>query len=799
MSRIFWGVPLLLLFLVPLPSLNFLHIVSFAFDKSPIIKGRVIDAETKATIEFANISLFHQPDTIPFQVTATNAKGEFNFSNLKAGNYTLTVHFMGFKDFSSQPIPLSEKTGEYRLEPIPLEIESQSLREISVSSNIRKSVYQLGKKIIYVENQMSGTGGSAYDLLYKLPSVTQKPDGQIAIHGNPNLLVFINGKPSSMKGTDLLEFTSASEVKRIELITSPSAKYDASGSAGIINLITKKNTLDGFNGNVQASVDHLGGYTSDFLLNYKRNKLSFFAGLDNNRRRNKGDVDYVTNYLSDQFLFTQTGLQQSARINTGFRTGMDYLPSTNDKISFTGHTGTFETTNNGEWKTVKSGGTAYVGATQNISMDNNNRKGHYSGADVTYEHKFKKTGKLISISALWNNLNYDDHYLNLVSDMAGTETMKQTTRLDKRFNNYQFNADFTTPTGKAGNLELGSQLSFNNELEGYQSELSNPPPSVLTNQETHFNGMIGAGYATWQFKVKRLEIKAGLRAEYLNREMKTSYSRFPLHKFDLYPSLNSSFQIDSTQQILLNYSRRTDQLKTIQLDPLPRWYNFYNVMLGNPDLKNEITDKIDIDYLLNFRKLTLVNELYFYNTTNKIEAIQSIYRDQIFQNRNENMGSEKTFGLEINAIWSATNWMQISEKLDFIDSHLDVTLAQIAQQRRYQQWYSVTTADFSVSPTFRLQLDFYYIGPAMTAQSNVDQGYMAGLSVRKTFLDRKLTFTLSGRDVPGLYKKVEHIQGVGFNQVMTTQNNFPIRFSVSYKFNHYNRDERRVAKSPLIE
>ena len=238
---------------------------------------------------------------------------------------------------------------------------------------------------------------------------------------------------------------------------------------------------------------------------------------------------------------------------------------------------------------------------------------------------------------------------------------------------------------------------------------------------------------------------------------------------------------------------------TIQLDPLPRWYNFYNVMLGNPDLKNEITDKIAIDYLLNFRKLTLVNELYFYTTTNKIEVIQSIYHDQIIQNRTENMGSEKTLGLEINAIWSATNWMQISAKLDFIDSHLDVRLAQIAQQKRYQQWYSVTTADFTISPTIRLQLDFYYIGPAMTAQSNVDQGYMAGLTVRKSFLNRKLIFTLSGRDVPGFYKKVEHVQGAGFNQVMTMQNNFPVRFSVSYKFNHYNRDERRAAKSPPVE
>jgi outer membrane cobalamin receptor len=799
MSRIFWSFQLLFLFSVPLPGLNFLHKTSFALDKSVVIKGKVIDAETKATIEYANISLFHRSDTIPIQITATNAKGEFIFKNLQAGNYTLTVHFMGFKDFISQLITLSSKSGEYSLAPIPLEIETQSLKEISILSNVGKPVYQLEKRDIYVENQMSGTGGSAYDLLLKLPSVTQKPDGQLAIHGNPNLLVFINGKPSSMKGSDLLEYTSASEVKRIELITSPSAKYDASGSGGIINLITKKSTLDGFNGNVMASTDHLGGYTSDLLLNYKKNKISLFAGLDHNRRRNKGDVEYDTRYLADQTQFTQTGLQQSARINMAFRTGFDYLPSNADKLSFTGHTGIFETTNNGDWNTVKSGGVSYVGDNRNVAVDNNDRKGTYSGVDITFEHKFRKPGELFSISALWNNLNYDDHYLNLTSDMAGAEKMKQTTRLDKKFNNIQLNADYTSPTGKAGNLEFGSQLSYNNEQEGYQSELSNPPPPVSTIQESRFHGMIAAGYGTWQFKIKRLNFKAGVRAEYLNREMRTLYGGFPLQQFNLYPSLNSSFKIDSTKEILLNYSRRTDQLKTIQLDPLPRWYNFYNVMLGNPDLKNEITDKIALDYLHNFGNLTLINELYFYNTSNKIEVIQSIYRDQIIQNRNENMGGEKTFGLEVNAIWSAANWLRISEKFDFIDSYLDVTLAQIADQKRYQQWYSVTTADFTLSPTFLLQLDFSYFGPAMTAQTNVDQIYMAGLTIRKTFLDRKLIFTISGRDVPGLYKKIEHVGGAGFNAVMTMQNKFPFHFSVSYKFNHYSRDERRVAKAPIVE
>jgi hypothetical protein len=250
---------------------------------------------------------------------------------------------------------------------------------------------------------------------------------------------------------------------------------------------------------------------------------------------------------------------------------------------------------------------------------------------------------------------------------------------------------------------------------------------------------------------------------------------------------------------MLNYSRRTDHLKTIQLDPLPRWYDFYNVLVGNPELKNEITDKIALNYLLNFKKFTLSSEIYLYNISDKIDIIRSVYNNQSIQNRYENTGTERTMGLEFNAGWIPSSWFSLSEKLDFIDSNLDVTVAQIAGKKSYRQWYTVTTADFKITPTTLLEVDFSYYGPAMTAQSNIEQVYMCGIGFRQMFFDNKLTFTLTGRDVMGMYQKTEHVQGTEFNQMITARNNFPIRFSVSYKFNHYKRDERRVAKSPVIE
>ena len=800
MSRIFFGLVLLFLFSVPIPGLNFLHKISFALDRSVQIRGRVIDADSKASIEFATVSLNHFPDTIPALMTATDLKGEFGFENIQSGNYIISVRFMGFKEYKSVLIKVTGQESIHRLEPISIHPDNISIDEITIRANSGKPVYQLDKKIIYVENQLSSSGGSASDILNKLPSVTQSPDGKIAIHGNSNFLVYINGKPSSLKGDELLQNTSAAEIKKIELITSPSAKYDASGSGGIINLITKKSVRDGLNGSIMVAGDNLGGYSSDLLLNYKYKNFSFFGGLDQNRRRNEGNISYLTDYLTDNTLFSKSGLQKAQRTNTGLRTGFDYIPSTVNKISVSGNAGKFETNNNGDWMTYK-GSLQQSKVNPNKVTDDNNRQGWYGGADVTFEHKFKTENRILSLSILWNTANYDDHYLNRVNDQAGTEQMNQITNLNKKQNNFQFNTDYSTPTGETANLELGYQLTLNRENETYLSELNQYQPITLamTKQESNLNGLIQAGYGTWQYKMNRLNLKIGLRGEYLNRELKTTDNRYPLVRFDLYPTFNSSFRIDSIQEILFNYTRRTDQLKTIHLDPLPRWYDFYNVSVGNPDLKNEITDKIALDYLVNLKNLTMVSELYFYNTVDKVEVIRSIYQNEIIRNRYENMGSEKTFGLEFNGNWSPCSSFSINEKLDLINSSLDVRLDQVAQKKNYSQWYSVTTANFKITPTTTLEADFSYYGPALTAQSKIDQVYMAGISFRQQLFNKKLIFTITGRDFLGIYKKVEHIQGADFTQEFTSKNKFPIRFSLSYKLNQFKRDERRLAKTPQID
>ncbi|MCE1197557.1 MAG: TonB-dependent receptor family protein [Marinilabiliales bacterium] len=796
MSRIFWGLVLLLLLPVPFPGLNLLIHKTFALDKSYQIKGRIVDEKSGVSVEYACIILLCPPATEPLQVTAADSRGGFSFSNLPTGQYILRVTFLGYKPYVSEAIELKGSDPLVKMEPIALQEEIQTVGEVVVTANNRPS-YLLDKKTLYVENHLSSAGGTASDLLQQLPSVTRTPDGQIMLQGNKNLLVYIDGKPSSLKGTDLLDNTSASGIKKIELITNPSAKYDASGSAGIINLVTKKNALDGLNGNLLEATDHLGGYSSDLLINYKKNKIALFAGVDHNNRKNRGNVSTLTQIPSDNSLLIKEGKQSAGRTNTGFRAGLDFQANDDNKLSFSANMGNLQIQNDGNWQmnqTLNSGQNDHFAAT-----DHNDRNGHYGGADFSFDHRFGSKGGLLSLSGLWNDLNYHDLFENRVEATSSSAAMFRHTNLDKNYDDWQLSLDYASPEGKKSLWETGYKYSGTRETENYQSEITTAFLPNTTIQESHYNGTIHAGYGSWQYKSRIFSLKAGLRAEYLNRSLQTKTERYPRDEFDLYPSLNSSFKIDSLQELQFSYSRRTDLIKTTQLDPLPRWYDFYNVRSGNPNLKNEKTNKWSLDYLSHAGKVSLTAELYYYETANKIELIRSVLHDNILGSQYENRGSERTGGLELIADWCPSKWLRFNEKADYITSSLQVTNGSALSQKRYQQFYSTATADFIFSPNTLLELDFSYFGPSETTQTSVDEFFLGGITFRKTFLDRKLTFSLTCRDFLGLYKQKEFVSDTTFSQHITTTVDMPFRFSLSYKFNHYKREERKMAKMPISE
>lgn len=798
---------LLWITLLPIPYLNlsvnlvYGNTLNNSSGNESRIKGRVVDAETKAPIEFAYILLFQKDDSIHLSQTMTEKNGYFTIDNIPTGKYFITVSYVGYYKEKTNILEISGQNKTFNIKEITLKVDVKNIEEVIIQAKKGKPSILIDKTVINVDDLPQGEGGTAIDVLRKLPSITQTPDGEISVHGSTNFLVLINGKPTSLKGNEMLHFIPAAEILKVELIGSPTAKYDASGSGGIINIITKNTFNNGISGIVTVAGDQLGGYSSDMLFNYKKEKINFFAGIDHNKRKAKGDIERWTNNYSenDTSHFYEEGTQSAIRNNTGFRSGIDISLAKYNKISFGANIGNYEISNSGDWNTLLT----YENnenTEQEIVTNRNKRNGNYGGSDLSFKHIFNEDDKNLTVSALWTFNNYDDSYQNNIDQTNGEEIMGQNTTIDKNYDEYQINMDYVAPLGKTGKFEAGYQLNLESQFEDYHSDQTNNGSITSNQNSTDFNRDQHAFYTVFGDDGKKIEWKIGLRAEYFNRNLENSSGEyFKKENLDFYPSLNSLWSIDSTQQIGLSFSRRTNKISANQIDPLPRWYDYYQVRVGNPLLDNEMSNKISITYSKELKNFTFDTELYYLGITDKIEIIRTVYEDQIIQNRYENIGTEKTLGMEIDTEYSLTKWWSLIEKVDLYYNRIEIDQPSTSPIKKYNQLVSLTTSKFTISPTTFLELDLSYYGPSMNSQVELGSFLMSGMTFRKQFFDKKLSFTVTGTDIFGLYKADEMIKGEDFDQHIITQAILPIRFSLSYKLNNFKKDEKRTPKTPPAE
>ncbi len=799
---------LLLIILMPTPNPNHAapsvseHKFYDGTDKESQIKGKVIDAETKEPIEFANIKLCNEGDSLCHYETFTDKYGNFIINRIVPGSYFLAISYIGLGMDRSRKVIVGGNERTIQLGELPLRTEIKTIGDIVVKAQAGKSAVKLDKTVVYAEDMPHSEGGTAVDVLRNLPSVSQTPSGQISIHGNPNFQVLINGKPTYLKGNEMLQYIPANGIFKVELIGNPSARYDASGTGGIINIITKNTFNSGITGNVNIAGDQLGGYSSDLLINFNSKKISFFTGIDHNRRKTKGEIERWTNNLEEEAEtnFYQIGEQQANRDNAGIRTGLDLAITPTNKISLAGNIGDYQITNRGDW-TSQISGDGYANMEENKVTDRNEREGNYGGAYLSLEHQSKDREKNLSLSGAWIFNHYDDSYRNRIDQTDGSNLIDQNTLHDKDYNSYQLNTDYSAPIGRSVKMESGYQLTMDKQDENYFSEHLHESTSLITENGSRFDRSLHAFYAVIGSESSKLEWKAGLRSEYFMRKLqKESGESYRKERWNFYPSIHSSLKINSAHQLSLSYSRRTNKLEASQIDPLPRWYDFYQVRVGNPMLNNEISDRISLAYNLRRKDLSFYAELYILKISDKIDNYKSTYSmDNIIQNTAMNVGTENLAGMEINTEYSITEWWTMTEKVDLFASHLNTKQLPGLSDKRYNQVVSFTTSQFRLSPNTQLEFELSYYSPSKNSQMELGSFLMMGMNFRQQFFKKKLSLTVTGNDIFGLYKADERYTGSGFNQRILSNVVYPVRFSLTYKINNFKREENRIAKLPPAE
>ncbi len=663
------------------------------------LKGQVLDSLTSQPIDYATITVFLNGNEKPIGGTTTDSKGLFVVDNLAAGNYRMVVDFVGYRSKTKNNISLTGKRTSVNVGTIMLSTSAQTLAGFTVTANKGLVENKIDKMVYNAEKDITSQGGVATDILKKIPMVSVDVDGNVELQGNSNIRFLINGKPSSIFGNNLadaLQSIPASQIKSIEVITSPGAKYDAEGTGGIINIILKDSKVQGINGNINLS----GGsrlQNASLNLNARKNDFGLNAYFSGNAQltsttlnsMNRPSFDSTGKQTSE---LTQNG--QSSFYRNGFESGIGFDWSPSKKNNFSGGFGydNFGNNSNG----FNNQQQLAYDSLNNISSSLNSviyAINHFRGQsfdwNLNYRKTFNKKDQELEIlyqSSFGHNKSYFDQYQN---DPAGDSLFAGSySNNEGKDRETSFQADYVQPISEKVKLEAGAKLDIRkitsntvaysldatSDVYNYDSAQSN---ALLYNRHVY------AGYASLTFPLgKLLDIKSGIRYERTVTNADFFKSPNPvIPSYDTWaPSLVLSHSFDEQQSIRISYTKRIQRPGYRALNPFINVSDPKNITQGNPLLKPEIGNNFELAYIKSFEKGGSLNLVFFYRRSAQDIQPYLVYYDSyqvgdsVYQNVSvntpENIGVENNYGLNIYGSIPFTSHLNVRTNLSFFDRYI---------------------------------------------------------------------------------------------------------------------------------
>jgi outer membrane receptor protein involved in Fe transport len=774
-------------------------------DKPGTIKGEIIEASTGQALEYANVAIYNQTDSSLITGGITNGKGEFEIKGMQMGEYYLEAQFIGFEKSKLDDIVLDKENPSFNSGKIKLSPSAIALESVNVVADKAAIEYKLDKKVINVSQMINAAGGTAVDVLENTPSVQVDIEGNVTLRGSGSFTVLIDGRPSVLSGTDALRQIPASALENIEIITNPSAKYEPDGAAGIINLVMKKNSMNGLSGIVNASVGTGDKYRGDFTLNYRTEKFNFFVGADWRDETNYGKmISERELYLGDTTRFINVdGDRNFNRGGQNFKGGLDYYLSDKTTLTFSGEAGTSKNNRSGDEYTeeyTSPRSTDIFSLNEELAVSKND----FYSVTANFQHKFNADGHKIEAMVFYSDrsgIDSDEENEMLTDENynpTGTYLAKIQTTESEDEKEFRFKADYTLPISKESKLEAGLQSRVERETEDISFKQFDPESgdyitSDFFSNTTNLKRDIHALYSTYSNKIGGLEFMAGLRGELTDREIKSSSndSAITLNRFDLFPTLHLSYDIGDKNELMASYSRRINRPNGRDLDPVPAYYNRYTVRLGNPGLDPEYTDSYDLGYMLKFGRSYLSLEAFRRITKNKIERVEILGDDGVIYLTPENIGKDFSTGLELMGNIEFTKWLTVNASVSPYYYRIEGVIDGEPIDRNSNNWSGRMNATFKISDASRLQIQGFYRGPSASAQGETKSMFYSNIAYKQDFLKKKLTATVSIQDPFRTANFARESVGTDFKSYFKWEREpRVVMFTLSYKINNFKSNER---------
>jgi outer membrane receptor protein involved in Fe transport len=769
---------------------------------SGVIKGKVIEANNNTPVEYATVTLYKALDSTMVDGVITNAEGYFEFKKLVAGEYNIIIRFMGFRKVFIAGISISDTKTVSDVGIVSLKAEATNLDEVEIVGQAPLVEYKIDRKVVNVDQQLQAQGGTAVDVLERIPSIKTDLDGNVALRGSTSFTVLIDGKPSIITGSDALNQIPASTIDKIEIITNPSAKYDPDGTAGIINIITRKNSLKGLSGIINLSAGTSPDYTGSILLNYRTKKTSLSLGVDYGNREMPGyRKSYRESYFGDSVSYLQTNSENNmTRKSVSLKAGIDYSLSEKNTITGEASYRLFNMSRGGQtrnenWSSVDIDQLYYL--TDDLD-ESEHPSLQFTMRDV---QKFKKEGSELTAQLTYNQ--GDDtgeqktqQYLTDESWQAAGEMLydykKNTTEAEKE---WRGDLDFDHAFTEKSKIEAGFQLRMDGNDEDYlyydyDSVSGAWIKDSLQSNRYEFHNDIYALYATYSREFKSLGLKAGLRGEYTNRNLHqiTDVADYPYEKFDVYPSLYLTYYLPYNQQVQLSYSKRVERPRGQMLNPYTFFSDAFNSFSGNPELEPEFSHNLELNYQKYFGYSFLTLETYYRLTNNKMTRVQVLDDQGVLNMTMENIDNDRSLGVEMSGNIQVNSWFTINPVASIYDYKLNQTTDSTDNSRSSTNWNASVEFAANLKTNTKIRLNGNYDSPTVTVDGTRKGLFYVGFSARQDFFKNKLSLTFNIRDVLDSRRMKGTSEADNYYATNENWRKAPIfNISLSYKWNNYSR------------
>lgn len=754
-----------------------------------------IDSKTNRAVEYATVVVIKAVDSTIITGSTTTKKGEVKIENLAFGNYQLKASFIGYKTFYSPVFSITPKElvvdlGIYKLEP-----NVKNLKTVEVTSERNDFTNQLDKKTYNIGKNITNVGGSATDILQNIPSVNVDLDGKISLRGSENVTVLIDGKPSTLTGANrqaILQQLPANAISEVEIITNPSAKYDADGMAGIINIKTKKDKLKGFNGNTQVTVGTRDKYSFNLGINNRTNKYNLFGNYSyrHERRYNYGSGEQFNHFVGNTYSFkTENSGYNLNDFNTG-RVGIDlYLNNHNTLSISSGLSSNYSSKPDALlYNYFDSVGQQNSGFKRNnFSIDDNLT----IDGTIDYKRTFNnsKTELTASANISSNIKEAKEEYKN--SNTIDFEKVAQRNVNAANFTNMIAQVDYVLPLVN-GKIEAGIKSTtriIDNNQEGFRLNFGNNEywkDSLISN---HFiyNEMVNAGYFIYTSKYKKIDYQLGVRTEITNikGEQKTTGQTFPNNYYNFFPSGYVKYALSKTQDIQIGYSRRVNRPGFESLNPFTDYSDSVSVRKGNPNVKPEYIHSLELNYLFQKASLNFSTTLYYRYTDNMIARLRTINPLNTSQTIMSfyNFNSSENTGVEVIVRYAFKKLGNLMVSGNWYKNVVNGGNVQSDLQSEINTWNARLTYNLALPKQFFFQANGMYMAPMRNAQNTISGMSGMDIGLRKDFMKGKLQLGLNVSDIFDIRQFNIKIDGTGYNyEGYRKRESRVFTFSLTYRF-----------------